>query len=682
MISQDADHADLASSLRWDYRPQLDGLRALAVYLVVAFHAGLGRFVGGFIGVDVFFVLSGYLVTQLLLRDLHGFGSIALRQFYSRRFRRLLPAAFAVLLVSAAVFAALASPSEVQDAVGAVRSAFLYVSNWFFIDQATDYFGADINASPVLHFWSLSVEEQFYAFWPLLLLGLYLVTRPARHHQWKLIRGAVALGAAASVIAALRLADTNFNRAYYGTDTRAYQLLAGALIAMTPALLSFGERQRRWMERLAVPSLLALVFLATSFVGLGPIGRGIAVVLTTSVLIVAIENSDRGPVKRVLSSAPLVYLGKISYGTYIWHWVVVIVAARLLSVSPIATAGITVLVATGLASLSFQLLERPVRESRLLDLHRSPVIALGLLTSVVGGLVVVPRLLDDAGASRVAARSTIGAVGGAAPVPAGLDWRAAKRDSLDFPECLGAPLAECTVVQGRGEHILLMGDSHARRLMPLLADIAKRNSLSLSVAVAPICPWQESLFVLYLDASDCRKRKQDWYERMIPELDPDIVVVSHRAFDDPKASIDILGPTGGLANGTPKFRAGIRDASIETISRLRNDARKVVIVEPIPIAPFDPVDCLSKAKFLEECRYVANDVPTPLELDFRALAEQEEGVWSLDIDRLVCPYLPICDPVVGGLIVKRDQGHLTTNYALALATDVERYLTENDILKA
>src|SRR5664279_6539655 len=176
------------SDTRAHYRPQLDGMRAVAVYLVVAFHAGLARFTGGFIGVDVFFVLSGYLVTQLLLRDIHGQGRIRFSRFYSRRFRRLLPAAFVVLLVTAAVYAAVAAPAAVTQALRSIRAAFLYVANWFFMRQSNRYFGGDINASPVVHFWSLSIEEQFYAVWPLLLGGLFVATRRIGRAQWQAIR--------------------------------------------------------------------------------------------------------------------------------------------------------------------------------------------------------------------------------------------------------------------------------------------------------------------------------------------------------------------------------------------------------------------------------------------------------------------------------------------------------------
>jgi peptidoglycan/LPS O-acetylase OafA/YrhL len=210
---------DGEGSLR--YRPHFDGLRAVAVYLVVAFHAGLGLLSGGFIGVDVFFVLSGFLVTQILMRDLASMGTVRWRSFYARRVRRILPAALVTLLVTAFAYAIIASPVEMFDALGGFRAAFFYVANWYFVHQSTNYFAAPVNSSPVLQFWSLAVEEQFYLLWPLLLGGLFVLTSAARGGRWWIMRGAVVAAGVASALAALHIGATNLERAYYGTDTRA-----------------------------------------------------------------------------------------------------------------------------------------------------------------------------------------------------------------------------------------------------------------------------------------------------------------------------------------------------------------------------------------------------------------------------------------------------------------------------
>jgi peptidoglycan/LPS O-acetylase OafA/YrhL len=269
------------------YRPYLDGLRAVAVYLVVAFHAGLGILSGGFIGVDVFFVLSGFLVTRILMRDLATGSRIRWRSFYSRRVRRILPAALVALLVTALVYSVIASPVEMYDVIGGFRAALFYIANWFFIHQATDYFAANVNSNPVLHFWSLAVEEQFYLVWPLLLGALYVVTSRVARRRWWVVRGVVVAAGVASAIAALHIGSTNLERAYYGTDTRAYQLLAGAALALTPQLLRLGKRARDAASVVSTIALAALLILATSAFSMSAITRGVLVAAIAFILIVA-----------------------------------------------------------------------------------------------------------------------------------------------------------------------------------------------------------------------------------------------------------------------------------------------------------------------------------------------------------------------------------------------------------
>src|SRR4051812_14929713 len=171
------------------------------------------------------------------MRDLTAGGSVRFGRFYARRMRRLLPASAVLLLVTAVVYSAIASPAEVVKAVGAFKAAFLYVANWYFIRQSANYFATDISTNPVIHFWSLAIEEQFYLVWPLLLGGLYVATRRLGDKAHRAMQGAVVLAGLASVLWALSLAHTNVNRAYYGTDARAYQLLAGALLALTPGVV-------------------------------------------------------------------------------------------------------------------------------------------------------------------------------------------------------------------------------------------------------------------------------------------------------------------------------------------------------------------------------------------------------------------------------------------------------------
>jgi peptidoglycan/LPS O-acetylase OafA/YrhL len=216
---------------RWTYRPELDGLRSVAVYLVLLFHCGIGAFGGGFIGVDLFFVLSGFLVSHVIWAQVDKEGSSRpghlLGWFYARRVRRLLPAAVVVIVVTAAAQLLVASEPQRVGMVRDGQSALVYLSNWQFIADARDYFAADsVNASPFLHFWSLSIEEQFYVALPLVLL---LLVRLHRHAVAVLLVLVAVVGG--SVALQVWHASSDPTYAYYATETRIYQLAAGVLLA-------------------------------------------------------------------------------------------------------------------------------------------------------------------------------------------------------------------------------------------------------------------------------------------------------------------------------------------------------------------------------------------------------------------------------------------------------------------
>lgn len=673
------------------YRPALDGLRAVAVYLVVAFHAGVHRFSGGYVGVDVFFVLSGYLVTQLLLRDLGSTGRISFARFYSRRFRRLLPAAFVTLLVTAAIYVAVAAPSQAVDAIGGFRSAFLYVANWHFIGQSSDYFAADVANNPVVHFWSLAVEEQFYVLWPLILTAIFVLARRAGRQQWNVVRAVILVAGVASFASAVRLSHVNLSRAYYGTDTRAYQLLAGALLATSPQIVRSLRRRRRIVQALAPLNLAALILLGTSVVDTGPIVRGLASVVATCGLILAVEVADLGLVKRFLSTPTAVYLGRVSYGTYLWHWPFIVIVTMRFQPSGPALFALTCLGATGLASLSYQVLEQRVRQSRRLDAHRRMIIAIGLAVSVISGLVIVPAILRHHGSSTAAGAfaGSSGAGGWRIPVPSDLDIAGAKNGRYGGRDCFEQSVDQCVVVRGSGHRVLLIGDSHAFVLIPAFAEVAKRHNLSLAVAALPNCPWQQGLVpALRLAPANlratCRAHQDDWYTRVVPKFDPDIVVLAHRGGDDPQSHEDVWAPGGQrVAYNSSDFETVLRDSSQNTIDRLRTQGRTIVIVEPVPVASgdFDPLACLSRVKYLEECRFVATPQPLPIERAYRSIADGIH-VWSLNIDRLICPYFPICDPVIENTIVRKDFQHISAAFATKIGGSLDTVLVANQIIGA
>jgi hypothetical protein len=309
------------------------------------------------------------------------------------------------------------------------------------------------------------------------------------------------------------------------------------------------------------------------------------------------------------------------------------------------------------------------------------VIALGLTVSVVSALVLVPAILEDphAGAVGVADAQTTGVT----PVPAGLDWRAVKAEDRTAPNCYAKPLTKCIVVHGTGKTVALIGDSHAQMLIAPFTAIAKAENWTLAVLVWDACPWQDGLWrFAAVNRRSCLAWKADLRTRIIPRLNPDVVVLINAPMDKEGLKGQHLGgPNGPLATGSAAAEHAIESSTDTTVARLGRNNRDVVIIEPIPQGPqgYDPLGCLSTARFLDQCRFVASAQPSPTELHYRALARSSKHVFDLDIDRLACPYLPICDPMVDGKIVWYDLSHLSIAYSRTLADPIRRLLTADGI---
>ena len=401
-------------------------------------------------------------------------------------------------------------------------------------------------------------------------------------------------------------------------------------------------------------------------------------------MIVALECSGEGFAKRVLSSGPMVYLGKVSYGTYLWHWPLIVLATETLELSPGVMAWSACLIATALASLSFQLLEHPVRKSRLIDRHRFVVIGTGLAISVVSALVLVPAIIDSGSSSGAAPRAST--TEGFTPVPSSIDPKAIYLEGFGLPiklygkpteppDCVNAQPEQCTVVHGTGRHFLLMGDSNAEMMIPAFTKIARENNLTLSLSVKPGCPWQRDVYVNTKEIQDrCRAAKEDAYKRVIPALKPDVM---------------ILVTAGGWAGKNPPVTAidkartrSLLDATRKSLDALAEGDRDLVIMEPNPepVTEINPRVCLETAKWLEDCRYIAQTTPRPYEVLTRQLAKANDHVWSANFDKIICPYFPICDPVIDGVAVKWDSQHLTTRFSKAMAAPITAYLRENGLL--
>lgn len=396
--------------------PALDGIRAVAVALVLADHGGIPGVPGGFIGVDVFFVLSGFLITSLLLDELGRTGGLDLPGFWVRRARRLLPAL--IVMVLAVVVLRELFPS---DAVAAVRDdavgAFFWVANWVFIFRDTDYFTQGDPPSPLQHTWSLAVEEQYYVLWPLVLLAvavaLALATRrraakPRLRTVRMVVFGLALAGAAASAVESCLMVATestgSLNRVYFGTDTRVQALLVGAaaaalLVADWPALARYGSQIRtRWgrvmAQVLPVIGLTMLAVVAHFATGSAPeFRRGLLIVVAlAAVFIVApVALEQRGLVARVLAFPPLVWLGVISYGVYLWHWPIFLALnGERTGLTGLPLFAIRAVATVAVAAISWWLIEQPIKRWRPAHVPQLRLAVATLATAAVATTVVVP----------------------------------------------------------------------------------------------------------------------------------------------------------------------------------------------------------------------------------------------------------------------------------------------------
>src|SRR6056297_20083 len=335
------------------YRADIDGLRALAVLPVLAFHAGLAPFSGGFVGVDVFFVISGYLIAGLILPRIRA-GRFSLLEFYERRARRLLPALFVVMAVSGALAAALFLPAELREFGQSAVAATLFASNVLF-SRETGYFETEAALKPLLHTWSLGVEEQFYLLFPLLLMAL--AARRAGRVALVPVLAALALASLALAAWAVPRAPAF---AFYLLPTRLWELMLGALLAVAPLP---ALRRRAVREAAAAAGLAAILWAMLRYSEATPF-PGPAALLPCLGAALVIHAGASGPtaVSRALSLGPVVFVGLISYALYLWHWPVLVFAeyAAVRELTTVET-GAALALSGVLAALTWRFVERPFR---------------------------------------------------------------------------------------------------------------------------------------------------------------------------------------------------------------------------------------------------------------------------------------------------------------------------------
>lgn len=660
---------------RQAFRPDIQGLRAVAVVLVMLNHAGVGVVPGGYVGVDVFFVISGFLITGLLLADARK-GSVRFGTFYARRARRILPAASLVIvvtcLISVHVMNFVAARKVLTDAVW----ASLFGANFRFSHDGTNYFNHDA-ASPLQHYWSLAVEEQFYLVWPVVIAVMLLLisafvgrieaTRSGRSrrpgHRASSQSGvagwiAVPLVVIAAVSLYLSVTQTTSTSTvpYFSTLDRAWELAAGALLALSLPLV---ERSPLWVRGLSTWGGAAAIVVAASVYGDGTPFPGIAALLPVLGACALIAGGVGRPTRgfnRLLTTRPFRFVGDISYSLYLWHWPALILGEAWAGHTLSIWHNLLLLVAAFVVSvLSYRLIEDPIRKSRRLW-GRRPLRALVMWPAAAVIIVVVTVVVRPAGLTATndysssaaftqlsvpdQVKQSVLAAQRGAPVPSDLD-PAPQDIAADFKsigDCSGYGKTSNKICQygdpSGAKNAVLFGSSHSTMWVPALSTVMKDKHWQLFPVVKEACDYTTFL----AGSGQCA----DWYTwalQQIAQLHPDLIIM------------------GGDYSGVG-WQADVARA----VSAMKGRAPRVEFLQLAPGLSQDPAQCLLKdGATLGSC--LTTERPAVL-----TAAKQEASI----VKAAGADYLPtqpwfcsgnLCPSVIGSIVAYADVGHVTQAYA-------------------
>ena len=653
------------------FRGDLEGLRGIAVALVVLFHFDLLGVRGGFVGVDVFYVLSGFLISSLLLRELAATGRVDVAAFYARRARRILPAAAVALVVVLVAASQLVAPLDQPALAMDATACGLFVCNITFALHATDYFASQA-PSPFLHFWSLGVEEQFYLVWPLFLTLAFRLHRP-KLCAWTLLL--VSLGTALVLTALVP------PLAFFTLPSRAWQLGAGALVALyAPSL----ERLPRVAARALAITGLGLLAVAAATFDATTAYPGIAALVPTSGVALMVAGGARGAI-RLLALPPLRWLGRISYSLYLYHWPVIVLGVSALGPLPLSTRVALLVLALTLAALSQAVVEEPFLGGRVRFLaHRPFALAVGttVLVLVTAQLVsvsaassieesapvVAPAITDtdaralalpspaltETPAATISPEATPSATRASRMSPAdarkdtdGLNERGCGLSLAGDrpPHCdLGDPAGATTIA--------LVGDSHAAQWAPALEQIARARSWRLVPFTKDSCIFEDTRIVsihLEREYTECERWRVN-VVAAIRQLHPDLVVVTSSRWVHPveDRATDPARQAADMARLIASFDA------------------PAMIIADTPLMSQDVPACLSRRDA------TAAGCGTPRDYALTRHLARDGRAADLLGATLVDPALWLCDEsdcpaVIDDTIVYRDDHHLTATMARRLA---------------
>ncbi|MDA1360389.1 acyltransferase family protein [Glycomyces luteolus] len=675
------------------WRPDIEGLRALAVGVVIAAHIGFPYTAGGFIGVDVFFVISGFLITSLLLREIDKTGTVSIAGFYARRAVRLLPAAATVLLATLlAAWIWLPRTRLGETAVDAATAA-LNVINIRLAQEGTDYLNAETVPSPLQHFWSLAVEEQFYLAWPLILLAIAVLgaklSKPgkfttARHRHrgpGRTIAIAVFLVIAAGVSFWMSANWTQSDPvwSYFGIHTRAWELAVGALIAVGAGLL---RSVPRWAAALGSWTGLAAITASVFVLDERTVFPGTAALLPvagTALVIAAGCVPHRFGAQTLLGIRPAQFVGKISYGLYLWHWPFIMIGPTVMGLEDVRLRHYLVLMAGALlvTVATFYLVENPIRTRKPLVQVPSRALAMGgglIATALAASLFMyaqpLPNQSSDEAVEITGNETTVWELLGESSdtdiVPANLtpslddavaDVPALYEDGCQVDRNDPEVNEDCWYGDPDGDKtIVIYGDSHAGQWFPAFNQSATASGwrlLTMTKANCTVADIQEHDPILEREYTECEDWKEDVLD-YLAEIKPDVVVAT--AYDRKDVIAD--DPDQAWTDGW-----------VETVDRLQEVAGEVYYLADNPEIGLNVPGCLAEnPQNASVCIGHVDDSnvdPERREATMAAVAEAGANVvdptpWVCDLERRTCPV------IVGNLLVYRDSNHLAPRFVSLL----------------
>jgi peptidoglycan/LPS O-acetylase OafA/YrhL len=641
------------------------------VVLVVLFHAGYTWFPGGYVGVDVFFVISGFLITGLLSDEALRTGRVSIPGFYARRARRLLPMSTLVLVCTVVLSLWLLPRIDLANVGQSALAAGLFVANMFFSSASGNYLAGDLNGNPFLHYWSLSVEEQFYVIWPLLIIAAahgWPGPKTRRTPKAMLRRMALSLAVlgTASLVWSIIWTARDGSSAYFALSTRAWELAAGAGLALVGPHLS---RLPRLPAVLGGYLGLAMVLWSALFLSTATPMPGSAAalpVLGTVLLLAAGARFGSAGVPRLLSWPALRYVGRISYAWYLWHWPVLVLAVSA-SGAALTDGGsgrlswpwliMAVLGSFALAAASSRFVETPVRQSRALrgSVRRSLLLAAALVS--VGAVGSLPFALS--GASHTS--------GAKDPVSARQDLPHPSADpcNVSYDPTAAPPPSVCQRGDPKGTiSVVLLGDSHADQWIPALVVLAAQKHWRLYTWTKSLCP-AEAVVTWFKNTHPydaCTAWRASVRQRLSQIGHIDLILVGRIA--DLQDAIRIGGRLVSRAASPGPWAT----ASHQMFLDLGRIATHVVVLRDTPLPRFDVPGCLS-AHSADRCSFLRSrgvDLDRLLYQAERAAAT--DAVSFVDLNNLICPPAPRCTVVnAAGLIEYRDANHLTASYVTSIA---------------